>query len=283
MQYFGYSLVGPVALSADCRTAFILDGSIYIFCASGGAWTFEEGLPYVDPGSFTHISAMSVSSDGSTIIEGARGLLPGAWIFAKDSPASPGPGITNITPNAVPAGSATTITIEGSNFVPGAVVQLNGAALATAYDDANRLEATVPADATATPASESIAVLNPNQQQSNFFPFTVTGDLSVHCAATTLVLDAPVRGAMTAPAPCRVDTVPAGGAVNILEFPSWASATLSDGLLTVTANPDGIPQPQSRFGNKDSTVLSAAGQIATIDVVLNLAPPVPPVPRRTPR
>jgi hypothetical protein len=57
---------------------------------------------------------------------------------------NPVPQISSLSPSAVPVTSATfTLTINGTNCVPSSVARRNGAALATTYVSATRLEATI--------------------------------------------------------------------------------------------------------------------------------------------
>jgi IPT/TIG domain len=75
---------------------------------------------------------------------------------------NPVPVVTSVTPNsfsAVEAGN--TITVTGSSFVSGAVVNLDGTALGTHFISATQLTATVPASAQTSAGMHSITVTNP--------------------------------------------------------------------------------------------------------------------------
>lgn len=86
----------------------------------------------------------------------------------------PAPTITSLTPSSAPAGSqAVTISIDGTNFLQGAVARFNGNDLSTTFTNATRLTATIPANLLAAPASAAITVRNPDNQISNPVSFNV--------------------------------------------------------------------------------------------------------------
>jgi len=67
-----------------------------------------------------------------------------------------------LVPAAVsPGGVAFLLRVNGTGFVPGAVVRWNGAALATTFETHSRLSAAVPAANIAAPGTASIDVTNP--------------------------------------------------------------------------------------------------------------------------
>ncbi|MHB8753920.1 MAG: IPT/TIG domain-containing protein [Candidatus Acidiferrales bacterium] len=76
------------------------------------------------------------------------------------SPA-PVPSISSITPTSVPAGQSTTITINGSGFVPTSLVTADGANRQANFTNASLLTVTLQPSDTATAGSVRIAVLNP--------------------------------------------------------------------------------------------------------------------------
>jgi hypothetical protein len=71
----------------------------------------------------------------------------------------PSPQIVSATPQDVIAGSpGFTLTIVGSQFVPGSTVQVGGSSLTTSYISANELTAFVPASLLTTSARLNVAV-----------------------------------------------------------------------------------------------------------------------------
>jgi phage tail sheath protein FI len=90
--------------------------------------------------------------------------------------------ITSLAPASITAGNAAfTLTVNGTNFVPGSVVNFNNAALATTYVGAGQLTATVPASAIAGPVTGSVTanvtVTNPTPGggPSAVAKFTING------------------------------------------------------------------------------------------------------------
>ena len=87
---------------------------------------------------------------------------------------APAPPVTGISPASVPVGSPTTvITISGSGFQQGAMVQLNGAALSTTFVGSNTLQITLDQSNLMQPATLSFRVLNPQSAASNAVTFTI--------------------------------------------------------------------------------------------------------------
>jgi hypothetical protein len=83
--------------------------------------------------------------------------------------------ITSLSPSSAAAGGAGfTLTVNGSGFVSGAVVQWNGTALTTTFVSATQLTATVSTSLIASPGNASVAVINPNMAASNAVIFSIT-------------------------------------------------------------------------------------------------------------
>src|ERR1035441_1898102 len=81
---------------------------------------------------------------------------------------------TNVFPTAAAGGPAFTLPIAGNNVVAGAVVQWNGAPLATTYISGNALNAAVPAALIASPGTASITVVNPGGKTSTAVTLTIS-------------------------------------------------------------------------------------------------------------
>src|SRR5579864_4679387 len=81
----------------------------------------------------------------------------------------PGPVVTGISPAVIALGSeATTVTITGSGFQPGATVQLtSGATLATQFIDNGTLQITLDKLSLAQPTTLSFTVVNPLSASSS--------------------------------------------------------------------------------------------------------------------
>ena len=85
-----------------------------------------------------------------------------------------GPILTSLSPLSIDAGSDTfTLSVNGTGFYDGAVVQWNGTPLATIWGG-NVLAATVPASFVAAPGTATITATNLNTGLSNALSFTIT-------------------------------------------------------------------------------------------------------------
>ena len=88
------------------------------------------------------------------------------------------PTITAISPTSVAVGIvAPTLTVSGSNFVSGSVIEFNGAPLNTNYISPTELSATIPAVYLASASTYAVYVSNPGGLTSglaNSLIFTIT-------------------------------------------------------------------------------------------------------------
>jgi hypothetical protein len=81
---------------------------------------------------------------------------------------SPPPTIQSLSPNSVTAGSpGFTLTVNGTGYAAGSVVQWNGTALTTTYVSSIKLTASVPANLIANAGSANVTVMNPGGAVSN--------------------------------------------------------------------------------------------------------------------
>ena len=150
-------------------------------------------------GSFTVVNATTLmfsvpanATSGLVAVTTAGGTATSASAFTVLQP-NPLPALTGLTPNSVVAGSpGFSLTVSGTGFVAGSVVQLAGVALATTYQSATQLTAQVPASAVATAGSYGVAVASP----------APGGGTSAELAL-----------AVTVPAPAIVSFTPGSGAV----------------------------------------------------------------------
>lgn len=113
----------------------------------------------------TQLSTILTSTDLATAgslsitVSTPGGGTSSALNFTVNNPA---PALSVISPTSAIAGSsAFTLTVGGSNFVPGSVVQVNGAGRATTFGSATQLTATIPASDIAVAGNLSITIINP--------------------------------------------------------------------------------------------------------------------------
>ncbi len=104
------------------------------------------------------------------------GGLSNSQTFDIVAPAgNPVPGLTSLTPDVVVVDSAGfTLTVQGANFVPGAVVRWNGADRATTYQSPTLLQAAIDASDIDTAGSASVTVFNPGPGGGESNDMTVT-------------------------------------------------------------------------------------------------------------
>jgi len=83
-------------------------------------------------------------------------------LAVNNSGPNPQPTLSGLSPDSVIAGSgAFTLTLNGTNFIPASVVQVNGSNRTTTFVSSTRLTATIPASDVASASFPSISVLNP--------------------------------------------------------------------------------------------------------------------------
>ncbi len=133
------------------------------------AWPTAGGAPLLGGA-----RDIAVSPDGRTIH--ASGNLDNRVVTLKRP--NPKPTLESLGPaSATATDGAITLTVNGADFVPGAVVRWNGAQdLATTFVHSGRLQASVGAGLLAAAGPRSVTVVNPapGGGESNALPFTVT-------------------------------------------------------------------------------------------------------------
>ena len=117
------------------------------------------------------VPATLIASSGSATITVLSGSVTTSGLpFTINAPP---PTITSINPTSATAGGpAFTLTVNGTNFVTGAVVRWNTTALMTTLASASQLTATVPATLIASAGSATVTVLSGGVTTSGL-PFTI--------------------------------------------------------------------------------------------------------------
>ena len=137
------------------------------------------GLPttYISSTQLTALVAdSSIATPGSASISvvGANGVNSAAPATFTILPTA-SPTLTSLSPASVLAdGLAFSLSVNGSGFVSGAIVQWNRSMLATTFVSATQLTAQVPGPATAAAGSANVTVLNPASAASNALTFTIS-------------------------------------------------------------------------------------------------------------
>ena len=112
---------------------------------------------YAEEGSYT------------VVVEGAE--LPSEATAEVTVGGAADPNIDSLTPSSGEVGVAVSVTVAGSNFEDGSVVEAGGTALSTAFVSETELTADFTPDAEGT---VNFTVRNPSEKESNDSPFTVT-------------------------------------------------------------------------------------------------------------
>ncbi|HMY71664.1 MAG TPA: pre-peptidase C-terminal domain-containing protein, partial [Blastocatellia bacterium] len=111
------------------------------------------------------ITAADVATQGTAAVTAINPAPGGGTSNALNfaiTPPNPVPVLNTLVPSVVGVGSpAFTLTLNGSNFVPGSVVQINGSPRTTAFFSATRLFAQITAADVANVGSATITVVNP--------------------------------------------------------------------------------------------------------------------------
>lgn len=167
------SSINPNTITAGSPTfTLTINGSGFAAGASAKWNGTALGVLSVTPTQITAtVLASNVMSPGTahvTVTSG--GVTSNSVNFTVVS----GPAITSLSPSAVTAGSpAFTLTVNGTGFASGAVVEWNTTSLTTTYKGATQLTASVPANLIASAATVSITVKS-GGVTSNAVVFTVT-------------------------------------------------------------------------------------------------------------
>ncbi|HLV78757.1 MAG TPA: IPT/TIG domain-containing protein, partial [Chthonomonadaceae bacterium] len=157
------------AVAIDPSTGVVYIGTdVGVFAASTpGTWArFGTGLPTV------MVDSLDVNSNLGLLGAGTFGR--GLWVTSLTGSFQT-PGVSSLSPSSAAAGGAAfTLTVNGSNFQNGALVQWGDSGLATTFVSASQLTASVPASLLAAPGTVAVGVTNPGGQMSSTLTFTIT-------------------------------------------------------------------------------------------------------------
>jgi hypothetical protein len=151
---------GSAAFTLTVNGTNFVPGSVVNWQGSPRATTFVNNTQLT-----TQITAADVASQGSagvTVVNPAPGGGASNALVFTVNPPNPAPILTSLTPNtAAVGGPAFTLSVQGSKFVPGAVVNWNGGARPTTFVSATQLLVQIPAGDIANVGSASVSVVNP--------------------------------------------------------------------------------------------------------------------------
>ena len=172
-----------------------------------------------------------------------QSVVSNALPFDITQAPAPPPSLSTLSPtSAVAGGAAFTLTVTGSNFVSGSLVQWNGAARTTAFVSATQLTAQISASDIAAPDTTSVTVLN-QSVVSNALPFTITQAPPAPLVITTNSLpDATVNVAYSATLAASGGTPPyTRWSIVSGSLPKGLSLDQTSGVVSGTVTKPGSP------------------------------------------
>jgi hypothetical protein len=162
---------GGSAFTLTVNGSNFVNGSVVNWNGSGRNTTYISSTQLQAAITATDIAAASSAS--VTVFNPSPG---GGTSAGSAFTVNPPPAIASLSPSsAMTGGAAFTLTINGTNFLSGAVAQWSGASLVTTFVSATQLTAAVPASRIANPGTASVTVVNPGGATSNVVTFTVNG------------------------------------------------------------------------------------------------------------
>jgi uncharacterized protein (DUF2345 family) len=258
--------VSPVTGTTAGGTTVTINGSNFV---SGAAVSFGSAAASTTFVNATRLTAVTPAAAAGAVTvkvqnpDGQSATLPSGFTYTAPAPAFAG---TNpVSPNTGSTTGGTTVTINGSNFVSGAVVSFGTTAASTTFVNATQLTATTPA---ASAGAVSVKVQNPDGQSATL----------------------PSGFTYTAPAPAFAGTNPvspntgstAGGTTVTINGSNFVSgATVSFGTTAasttfVNATQLTATTPAASAGAVSVKVQNPDGQFATLPNGFTYTAPPPP-------
>lgn len=204
--------------------------------------------------------AVAGSANISVITPGPGGGASNTLTLAINNQA---PLITDLSPAAATAGAAAfTLTINGSNFVNGAVAQWNGADRATTFVSATKVTAAILGSDIATAGVANVTVSNPapGGGLSNALPVTINPGQP----PARIVRVVNTNGAPGSPVSVSIELVSQGDENGISFSLSYPTATLGNPQVALGADAAGglfnVNTSQTAQGNLGISLALPAGQ-----------------------
>src|SRR5713101_3775485 len=152
------TFAGGAAFTLTVNGTNFVNGSIVQVNSSSRTTTFVSGTQLS-----AAIPASDIASAGTlsiTVVNPAPGGGASAALSLVVN--NPVPTLTSISPSTTLAGGpAFTLTLNGTNFVSGSVVQVNGSSRSTTFVSSTQLSAAIPVSDIASAGTLSITVVNP--------------------------------------------------------------------------------------------------------------------------
>ena len=249
-----FAVAGGAAFQLSVAGSGFVSGSVVMWNGSPLATGFVSA---------TQVTAL-ISSTLIAIAGNANVTVqnPGAPLSTPVQFAISGPTITSLTPATANAGDpGFSMTVVGTNFVPGASVLWNGTVLPSAFSSATQLIASVPAINVASAGTASVTVQNPGGAASTSQAFTI-GQPSLTMTTATLP-DGIVGTAYSQVLAAQGGTPPYTWTLAAGNLPGGLSLNPSSGTLS------GTPTGASG-GTLGITVTDSLARVATRSLQLNI-------------
>jgi uncharacterized protein YjdB len=231
-------LVPAGAVAGSAGFTLTVNGSSFVNGATATFGGTSRAVTFVNSGQVTiAVQASDVASVGTPAVIVTNptpgGGASNSVAFNVTAAANPLPAITTLSPTSVSAGSGQfTLTVSGSNFINGSVVQWNASPRATTFVNSGQLTATITTADVLTANIDLITVFNPapGGGTSNVVDFSVTTPIP---ALSSLVPNSAIAGG-----PQFTLTVNGGNFINTSEV-KWNGSVRSTtfvnaGQLTAT-------------------------------------------------
>ena len=159
------AMAGQAGFTLTVNGTGFVSGAVVQWNSTALTTTFVNATQLTAP-----VAASLVASAGSaTVTVTESGVTSAGATFTIAA----GPAIASLSPSTATAGQAGfTLTVDGTGFVSGAVVQWNSTALTTTFVSASQLTATVPTSLLASAGSATVTVTE-NGVTSNGAAFTI--------------------------------------------------------------------------------------------------------------
>lgn len=168
------SFKGSKGCPANFPVQFIEHTKPFITTSTTVIWT----PPATDLGGVhIYVAANAANNDGNNT---GDHIYTANYALTPKAAGPPKPDITDISPSSVPKGLPDQqLTVNGSGFVSGSVVNFNATKLTTVFGSATSLTATIPANLLSTVGTATITVTNPDASVSGGVAFTIVSDLAI--------------------------------------------------------------------------------------------------------
>lgn len=167
--FLGETLAGsanPLLLSYDINRYVLLGMQQFTGAAQG-----EDLVQWGRDGLAWH-SSNGGAFGNSTPGAGQLFLMRGPFVLPQWSTSNAAPSLASVSPSSTSAGSGNMIlTVTGSGFVPGAVLQWNGADRTTTFVSSTQLTVAIPASDVSQAGTATLTVNNPGSGNSSSVTF----------------------------------------------------------------------------------------------------------------